>query len=394
MVLGEVARVRLVPPGDGAGVGRELSHADLEQGRLADAVRPDDREAVAAANVEGDVAQHLVVAEGLRDPLEAEHLLAAGTALTEAKGRVAPRRLRQPIDRDALDLLDLALRLAGLGVLGAETVDECLVLGDLFLALGDLGLAPLALRLFGLDEGGVVAGVEGHRLVVDVEDVRRDVVQEAVVVGDHHRAAGEAGQELLEPPDGQDVEVVGGLVEQQALGIGGQRLREQHSQPEAAGQGRQGIAVEGGRDAEPLEDLGRARLEGIAVMARDDVFEIGVAVAVEARVGAIEQRSLVTDRLPQLVVAHHRHLEDRQLLEAVVVLLEGAQPEPPRLRHSAGARLLLAGEDPQERRLARAVGPDQPVAAAGVELEAHVLEQRLRAVPLGEAGDRDHGRTA
>jgi hypothetical protein len=48
VVLREVAGLRLVPPLDLAGVGRQLAHDDLEQRRLADAVRAHDHQPVAA----------------------------------------------------------------------------------------------------------------------------------------------------------------------------------------------------------------------------------------------------------------------------------------------------------------------------------------------------------
>jgi hypothetical protein len=47
--------------------------------------------------------------------------------------------------------------------------------------------------------------------------VGRDAVEEPPVVGDHHRAAGELEQGVLERAQRLDVEVVGGLVEQQQV---------------------------------------------------------------------------------------------------------------------------------------------------------------------------------
>ena len=47
---------------------------------------------------------------------------------------------------------------------------------------------------------------------------------------------GYAGQELLQPADGQDVEVVGRLVEQEHVGPAHQHLGQQHPQLEPARQ--------------------------------------------------------------------------------------------------------------------------------------------------------------
>ena len=68
---------------------------------------------------------------------------------------------------------------------------------DLFLTLRDLGLSTLAFAPFGRGEGGEVPGVEGDRLIVDIEDVGADVVQELVVVVDYDRTTGVVEEKLL-----------------------------------------------------------------------------------------------------------------------------------------------------------------------------------------------------
>src|SRR6478752_308951 len=58
------------------------------------------------------------------------------------------------------------------------------------------------------------------------EDVRRDAVEEPPVVRDHHGAPGELQQRVLERLQRLDVEVVGGLVEEQQVAALLQRQRE------------------------------------------------------------------------------------------------------------------------------------------------------------------------
>ena len=252
--------------------------------------------------------------------------------------------------------------------------------------------ASLRVALTGLlrHEGGVVAGVEGQRLVVDVDDVGADVVEEAVVVRDDDRRPLVALEELLQPADGDDVQVVRRLVEQQHVGVRGEHLGEQHAQLEAAGERRQRLAVDLARDAEPLEDLARPRLERVAVVAQDQVLELGIAVGVELGLGVGQELLLLDHRLPDLVVAHHRHLEDRHVLVAEVVLLEHAELEALGHRHRPLARLLVTGEDLQEGGLARAVRPNQAITVAGVELDRGPGEQGLGSIALTEIGDGDH----
>jgi hypothetical protein len=146
-----------------------------------------------------------------------------------------------------------------------------------------------------------------------------------------------------------------------------------------------------GRDAEPFEHLRRPGLEGVAVAGQDHVLELRVALGVEVILGALEELLLLGHGLPGLLVAHHGHVEDRRRFVPEVVLLEIAQGQA--LGNGEGARRgrFPAGEDAQERRLARAVRAHQAVAVARSELERDVLEQGLGSKVLREAGDGDHG---
>src|SRR6202035_6151282 len=110
---------------------------------------PDDRQAVAALPLERDVRQDRPPAVGLRDPFQSQHLAAAGADLLELESGVAARALGQAVDDQLLDQLDLALRLAGLGGLGAEAVEDRLVVGDLLLPLLDLRLLAVPVALLG-----------------------------------------------------------------------------------------------------------------------------------------------------------------------------------------------------------------------------------------------------
>ena len=79
-------------------------------------------------------------------------------------------------------------------------------------AVGAQPLVPVGLVV-------LVVALEPDHLAVALEgeDVGGDAVEEPAVVADHHRAAGEGQQRLLERAQRVDVEVVGGLVEQQQV---------------------------------------------------------------------------------------------------------------------------------------------------------------------------------
>ena len=82
----------------------------------------------------------------------------------------------------------------------------------------------------------VVALVGVGPAAVELEDPLGDVVQEVPVVGDRQDRARVGGQVLLEPLHALGVEVVGGLVEQQQVGLGQQQLAQRHAAPLTAGQ--------------------------------------------------------------------------------------------------------------------------------------------------------------
>ena len=116
-----------------------------------------------------------------------------------------------------------------------------------------LPLAPLA-------AGGQVAGVA---VVVDValapvelEDAGGDPVEDVAVVGDEHQPAAEAGQAVLQPGDGVDVEVVGGLVEHEQVDLLQQGPGQRHPLGLAAGEGGH-VGVAQVAHPQPVEDGGR-----------------------------------------------------------------------------------------------------------------------------------------
>ena len=100
------------------------------------------------------------------------------------------------------------------GATEAKTSAELAAASDIVMFCMDTS-ASVESRVYG--EDGVLAGVKEGSLVVHVDDVRTDVVEEAVIVAHDDDAALEVLKEGLEPANGQDVEVVGGLVEQQHI---------------------------------------------------------------------------------------------------------------------------------------------------------------------------------
>src|SRR6266540_2865262 len=83
----------------------------------------------------------------------------------------------------------------------------------------------------------VIAGEEGPaRVALAGEDVCRDPVEEPAVVRDDEDAPGVLEERVLERAEGLDVEVVRGLVEEQEVPAGHERLREVEPPALAAGE--------------------------------------------------------------------------------------------------------------------------------------------------------------
>jgi hypothetical protein len=104
-----------------------------------------------------------------------------------------------------------------------------------------------------------------------------------------------------------------------------------------------------------------------------------------------EQRLALDQGVPDVVPTHHRDLEDRCPLVLEMVLLEDAEAGAPRHVDVAVGGHLLPGKNPQESRLARTVGSHEAVAAAGIELQRDLREERVGAPGFGEIRDGNHG---
>ena len=171
-----------------------------------------------------------------------------------------------------------------------------------------------------------------------------------------HEGLGLARQQLLEPEDAVDVEVVGRLVEQQQLGLAHQLAR----------------------DGEPLLPAARERLRLLRL-----VREAGPSHRDgDLAVALVRVEPLVRERLAQ-----HRADARARLERGVLRHVADAQALACGAR--ARRRRLEASEDLQQRRLARAVRAHEADVVVLEDAEREALEERRRAEGLAEllAGD-------
>ena len=179
---------------------------------------------------------------------------------------------------DLLDLADALLRLGGLGGLVAELVDEDLHVGDVALLRGALGSHLLQVVLALLEVAAVVAGVGSHAAVLERGDVVDAGVHEGTVVADDEHGAVVVGDKAAQPLDALEVKVVGGLVQEQQVGVAQEELGQCDTHlPAARELGARALKV-GDLKAEAGKDLAGVALELVAAQVFKAVLNLAVLV--------------------------------------------------------------------------------------------------------------------
>jgi hypothetical protein len=233
----------------------------------------------------------------------------------------------------------------------------------LYLAAHDIAHRILArglrvqVQLPVLQEIAVIAGAAEVAVwvaAVQLYDAVADALEEVPVMGHDEEGKGEAGQEPLQPQHALQVQVVGGFVEEQQVGLA-YGLR-QDGQPLAPAAGKGGHLFVGLGEAGPLH------------------------AGVDARLRLVGLQPQVLQRLLQALP--HRQA-GRGVLHPVL-LGEVAHAQAAARRQAAGVGRLLAGQYFQKCGFAGAVGAYQAGALALEQAERQALEQRAYPEALGK----------
>ena len=385
VILGVVADLGVLGPLDGAAVRRQLAHEGLDQGRFTDTVGTQDGDLLTHFQHHAQALEQRRLTITLGHPFHFQDVAVELFVLLEADEGVLTAGDLHFLDLDLVDLLEAGGRLARLGGVGTETGDEGLQVGNLGLLLGVVGDQTLA----GL--GGrrhvlvVVARVDAQLAVIQIRHVGADGVQEVTVVRDDDHGAFTIVEHLLQPADGVDVQVVGRFVQQQDVGVGEQRLCQQHPQFPARGHFAHGAVVQLDGDAGTQQQLAGAGFGGIAVVFCDQAFQLGglhvvVVGGVEVGIDGIA----LGDGGPQLAMAHHDHVQHAHLFVGELILAQLTDALVDVQAHITASGLQIAAEDLHEGGLATAVCADEAVAVAAAKLDADVLKQRLGAELHGD----------
>ena len=360
-----------------------LAEDHLEQRRLAGAVRADDADDAAGGQLEGEVVDQDVVAEGLGEVFRFQH-----DAAETGAGRDADLR--------GHDLL--ALGLGGHLLIGVDTrlgfgLAGFLAGADPFEFLGEGALAAdivarLLLHAFRLllDPAGIVALERVAAAAVEFEDPVGDVVEEVAVVRDEDDAAGEVDQEVLQPGDGFGVEVVGRFVHQDHVGLRQEQLADGDAADFAAREGGDvGIVFRAAQGVHRHLDLG-IDVPGIGgvdlLLQRGHLLHqlVGIVLAelFGDRVELVDHDLFGTGRGD--VVEHVFRGVEFRLLRQVADLDALGGPG------LADEVLIDAGHDAQEGRFTRAVDTDDADLGIRQEVQVDVFKHLLAAgIGLGEA---------
>ncbi len=205
-VLWEVANLRLVSPGDFAGIELEffVSQAGVvgedgfEDCGFALAVATHETDFFTAQNIRSEVLNDFLLAVGFGESLELKDVLAAGADHIELDVGARNVGAGEVVGLEALDFFAAAGDLRGTCA-GSKTRDELIELRDLFVALGVFTFKTGANLRLGHHHLVVAAGVSDDGLVIDIGSVRGDAVQEVAIVRNGNQRAIVIVQKILEP---------------------------------------------------------------------------------------------------------------------------------------------------------------------------------------------------
>ena len=234
--------------------------------------------------------------------------------------------------------------LAGLGLVGGEAGDEGLQLLDLLLGLLVLVPDQLLDQLAGLVPEVIVAHVHLDLAVVDVHDVGADVVEEVAVMAHHQHCALIVHEEVLQPDHACQVQVVGGLVQQQHVGLAEEGLGQQHLHLEPGIDLPHQALMQLHRDPQALEDASRVALRLVAAKLGEFLLQLrGPDAVLVGEILLLIDGVLLPAAVIEPLVAHDDGVQHPAVVIEALVLLQNRHAALGLQHHGAAGGLQLAG---------------------------------------------------
>ena len=211
-------------------------------------------------------------------------------------------------------------------------------------------------------------------------------------MGDDDDGARVAGEEILQPGERLEVQVVRRLVEQQERGRQQQQAGQRRAHPPAPRELGHRTRQLVGTEAEAGEDRLGLVLQPVAAERLEAMLE--VAVARGQRLGrrrGQRRRHVfhVTLERPDVREAGERFRQHRALAAGGGLLRKVADGGGARAAHAPHVGIVETGEDAAERRLAGAVGADEPDPLPLRDAPRQIAEEDLPAERLGDRLDGD-----
>ena len=355
--LVEVDDLELGSEGDRSGFGLEPAEQKFQQGGLAASVRTDDADLVAAPEGGAEVAHDRGSSVAEADILGLDDLLSGGRPLLEFDlCRAGALATFAPLGAQGLEGADAAL-VPGAPCLHSLTQPGFL-LGELLVECSPLLLLRLQRGTLPFEVGVVIAGPACEVPPVEFDDACGEFPQEGAVVRDEEEGRLDLEQEVLEPEDRFEIEVVGRLVQQEDIGLSHQGAGQQDASLQSSGK--------------TLELFLRRQVHLLHQILHTDIGLPILLGAADAEAGM-------------------DHLENRPRDPIRHFLGKPREDDSVRLGDLAFLRFLLAGDDAHDAGLAGSVAPHQTDALARIDLKVDLIEQWSVGVAEGDAAELEKG---
>ena len=217
VVLGKIALAGGHAPLEAALIRLHFAHEDLEERGARQLVRADEGNLVARGQHKGDVVEHLAPVDRLEKVGHGQQVVADLAIRLPRDIRITAGRRRKVLHLKVVEQLLTAGRLLMLAGVGREALNKRLQFLDLLLVLlvDILLLTGCHLGIF-IPEI-VVADVHLNLAEVDIADMCADLIEEVAVMADDDYRIREIQQEVFQPADGLDIQIVGRFVQQQDI---------------------------------------------------------------------------------------------------------------------------------------------------------------------------------
>jgi hypothetical protein len=278
----------------------------------------------------------------------------------------------------------------------------CLVFCPANEVFGFLDVLFLALVL---DAGALQAGIALHHVLVvgirvadefpvlEFDDFAAGALDEGAVVRDHQERAWIIVEVRLQTLDGGQVQVVGGLVEQEQVGLARQHLGQFQTTAFAARQGGHGAGKIGRGQSDFLGERAHPAFDVVAILDAVALLQLAVALEIRGIRGAqarFELHHLVVHGA-QVREGFEQRIQDRAIAALLLRLFEVGHARAPEHTSVSGVRRQLAGEQFEHGGLAGSVGTKQGQPIAGPDEQGRAgqdLFARKGKVNIGELGKR------